>query len=97
MPTTRSPFAAVVIQLADRVHARLQAFGEKRCAAALRPIAKTKAADVALLRRDGAALRQVPGLTRNCSLAGSRGADVDPAGVGTALIRRGDTILGALR
>jgi len=60
-------------------------------------IAETKAASVALFRRDGAALRQLQEANPGFFAQLDRVAR-EPilAGAGAALIRRGDTVLGAL-
>ena len=76
----------------------LQALGRMNGAAPLSArIAETKAASVALFRRDGAALRQMqeanPGFFAQLDRVARQPI---LAGAGAALIRRGDTILGAL-
>ena len=76
----------------------LQALGRMNGAAPLSAqIAETKAASVALFRRDGAALRQLQEANPGFFAQLDRVARVPIlAGAGAALILRGDTILGAL-
>jgi uncharacterized protein GlcG (DUF336 family) len=76
----------------------LQALGRMTGAPPLSAqIAETKAASIALFRRDGAALRQLqeanPGFFAQLDRVARQPI---LAGAGAALIRRGDTILGAL-
>jgi len=76
----------------------LQALGRMTGAPPLSAqIAETKAASIALFRRDGAALRQMqeanPGFFAQLDRVARQPI---LAGAGAALIRRGDTILGAL-
>jgi glc operon protein GlcG len=60
-------------------------------------IAETKAASVALFRRDGAALRQMQEANPGFFAQLDRAVPVPIlAGAGAALIRRGDTVLGAM-
>jgi uncharacterized protein GlcG (DUF336 family) len=60
-------------------------------------IAETKAASVALFRRDGAALRQLQESNPGFFAQLDRAVRVPIlAGAGAALIQRGDTVLGAL-
>jgi uncharacterized protein GlcG (DUF336 family) len=60
-------------------------------------IAETKAASVALFRRDGAALRQLQEANPGFFAQLDRVASMPIlAGAGSALIQRGDTVLGAL-
>jgi glc operon protein GlcG len=76
----------------------LQALGRMHGAAPLSArIAETKAASVALFRRDGAALRQMQ--EANPAFFGQLDRVVRVpilAGAGAALIMRGDTVLGAV-
>jgi len=60
-------------------------------------IAETKAASVALFRRDGAALRQMQAANPGFFAQLDRAAR-EPilAGAGAPLIQRGDTVLGAM-
>ncbi len=76
----------------------LQALGRMNGAAPLSAqIAETKAASVALFRRDGAALRQLQEASPGFFAQLDRAVRVPIlAGAGAALIRRGDTVLGAL-
>jgi glc operon protein GlcG len=76
----------------------LQALGRMTGAPPLSAqIAETKAASVALFRRDGAALRQMQEATPAFFAQLDRAVRVPIlAGAGAALIRRGDTVLGAL-
>ena len=76
----------------------LQALGRMNGAAPLSAqIAETKAASVALFRRDGAALRQMQENSPGFFAQLDRAMPVPIlAGAGAALIRRGDTVLGAL-
>jgi uncharacterized protein GlcG (DUF336 family) len=76
----------------------LQALGRMNGAPPLSArIAETKAASVALFRRDGAALRQMQEANPGFFAQLDRVAQMPIlAGAGAALIRRGDTILGAL-
>ena len=89
--------ALVTVAVVDE-GGHLQALGRMTGAPPLSAqVAETKAASVALFRRDGAALREMqeswPGF-----FAQLDGAVRQPilAGAGSALIRRGDTVLGAL-
>ena len=60
-------------------------------------IAETKAASVALFRRDGAALRQMQETNPGFFAQLDRAVRVPIlAGAGAALILRGDTVLGAM-
>jgi glc operon protein GlcG len=72
--------------------------GKQRWAAPLSAqIAEVKAASVALFRRDGAALRQMQEATPAFFAQLDRAVRVPIlAGAGAALIRRGDTVLGAV-
>jgi glc operon protein GlcG len=76
----------------------LQALGRMNGAAPLSArIAETKAASVALFRRDGAALRQMQ--EANPAFFAQLGRAVRVpilAGAGAALILRGDAVLGAM-
>ena len=76
----------------------LQALGRMSGAAPLSArIAETKAASVALFRRDGAALRQMQEASPGFFVQLDRVVRVPIlAGAGAALILRGDTVLGAL-
>jgi glc operon protein GlcG len=76
----------------------LQALGRMNGAAPLSAqIAETKAASVALFRRDGAALRQLQESNPGFFAQLDRVARVPIlAGAGAALIIRGDAVLGAL-
>jgi glc operon protein GlcG len=76
----------------------LQALGRMNGAAPLSAqIAETKAASIALFRRDGAALRQLQEANPGFFAQLSRAVPVPIlAGAGTALIMRGDVVLGAL-
>jgi uncharacterized protein GlcG (DUF336 family) len=89
--------ALVTVAVVDE-GGHLQALGRMNGAAPLSArIAETKAASVALFRRDGAALRQMqessPGFFAQLDRAVR-----EPilAGAGAALIMRGDIVLGAL-
>ncbi len=89
--------ALVTVAVVDE-GGHLQALGRMKGAAPLSArIAETKAASVALFRRDGAALRQLqegnPGFFAQLGQA----ARVPIlAGAGALLILRGDTVLGAM-
>ena len=76
----------------------LQALGRMTGAPPLSArIAETKAASVALFRRDGAALRQMQETSPGFFAQLDRVLTVPIlAGAGAALIQRGDTILGAM-
>jgi uncharacterized protein GlcG (DUF336 family) len=76
----------------------LQALGRMNGAAPLSArIAETKAASVALFRRDGADLRQMQEASPGFFAQLDRAVRMPIlAGAGAALIRRGDTVLGAL-
>jgi glc operon protein GlcG len=76
----------------------LQALGRMSGAPPLSAqVAETKAASVALFRRDGAALRQMQEANPGFFAQLNRVARVPIlAGAGAALIQRGDTVLGAL-
>jgi glc operon protein GlcG len=76
----------------------LQALGRMNGAAPLSAqIAETKAASVALFRRDGAALRQLQEASPGFFAQLGQAVRVPIlAGAGAALILRGDTVLGAL-
>jgi glc operon protein GlcG len=76
----------------------LQALGRMNGAPPLSAqIAQVKAASVALFRRDGAALRQMQEANPGFFAQLDRAVRVPIlAGAGAALIRRGDTVLGAL-
>jgi glc operon protein GlcG len=78
--------------------AALQALGRMNGAPPLSAqIAETKAASVALFRRDGTALREMQESSPAFFAQLDRAVRVPVlVGVGAALIRRGDTILGAL-
>jgi glc operon protein GlcG len=89
--------ALVTVAVVDE-GGHLQALGRMNGAAPLSArIAETKAASVALFRRDGAALRQMqessPGFFAQLDRAVR-----EPilAGAGAPLIKRGDTVLGAM-
>src|SRR3984957_12313282 len=89
--------ALVTVAVVDE-GGHLQALGRMNGAAPLSArIAETKAASVALSGRDGAALRQLqeanPGFFAQLDRVAPQPI---LAGAGTALIRRGDTVLGAL-
>src|ERR1700753_873835 len=91
--------APVTVAVVDE-GGHLQALGRMSGAPPLSArIAETKAASVALFRRDGAALRQLqeanPGFFAQLD-PGLRGPIPAGAGAGAALILRGDTVLGAL-
>ncbi len=76
----------------------LQALGRMNGAAPLSAeIAKTKAASVALFRRDGTALRQMQEASPGFFAQLDRAVQVPIlAGAGAALIQREDTLLGAM-
>jgi glc operon protein GlcG len=76
----------------------LQSLGRMSGAAPLSArIAETKAASVALFRRDGAALRQMQEASPGFFAQLSRAVPVPIlAGAGAALIERGDTVVGAV-
>lgn len=75
-----------------------QALGRMNGAAPLSAqIAETKAASIALFRRDGAALRQLQEANPGFFAQLGRAVQVPIlAGAGASLLRRGDTVLGAL-
>ena len=89
--------ALVTVAVTDE-GGHLQALGRMYGAAPLSArIAETKAASVALFRRDGAALRQLQ--EGNPGFFAQLGQAVRVpilAGAGSALILRGDTVLGAM-
>ena len=89
--------ALVTVAVVDE-GGHLQALGRMNGAAPLSAqIAGTKAASVALFRRDGAALRQMQEASPGFFAQLARAVPVPIlAGAGTALILRGDTVLGAL-
>ena len=89
--------AQVTVAVVDE-GGHLQALGRMSGAAPLSAqIAETKAASVALFRRDGAALRQLPETSPGFFAQLDRAIRVPIlAGAGAALILRGDTVLGAL-
>ena len=89
--------ALVTVAIVDE-GGHLQALGRMKGAAPLSArIAETKAASVALFRRDGAALRQLQEANPGFFAQLDRVARMPIlAGAGTALIRRGDTVLGAM-
>jgi glc operon protein GlcG len=89
--------ALVTVAVVDE-GGHLQALGRMKGAAPLSArIAETKAASVALFRRDGTALRQLQ--EANPGFFAQLGQAVRVpilAGAGAALILRGDTVLGAM-
>ena len=89
--------APVTVAVVDE-GGHLQALGRMSGAPPLSAqIAATKAASVALFRRDGTALRQMQEANPGFFAQLARAVPVPIlAGAGAALIRRGDTILGAL-
>jgi uncharacterized protein GlcG (DUF336 family) len=89
--------APVTVAVVDE-GGHLQALGRMSGAPPLSArIAETKAASVALFRRDGAALRQMQETSPGFFAQLDRVMRVPIlAGAGTALILRGDTVLGAL-
>jgi glc operon protein GlcG len=89
--------APVAVAVVDE-GGHLQALGRMSGAAPLSArIAETKAASVALFRRDGAALREMQERTPAFFAQLDRAARVPIlAGAGARLILRGDTVLGAL-
>jgi len=89
--------ALVTVAIVDE-GGHLQALGRMSGAAPLSArIAETKAASVALFRRDGAALRQMQEANPGFFAQLGRVARVPIlAGAGTALIVRGDIVLGAM-
>jgi len=89
--------ALVTVAVVDE-GGHLQALGRMNGAPPLSAqIAETKAASVALFRRDGAALRQMQETSPAFFAQLDRAVRVPIlVGAGAALIRRGDTILGAL-
>ena len=89
--------ALVTVAVVDE-GGHLQALGRMSGAAPLSAqIAETKAASVALFRRDGAALRQMQEASPGFFAQLSRAVRVPIlAGAGAALIQRGDTVLGAM-
>ncbi len=89
--------ALVTVAVVDE-GGHLQALGRMNGAAPLSArIAETKAVSVALFRRDGAALRQMQEANPGFFAQLGRVAQTPIlAGAGTALIQRGDTVLGAL-
>src|SRR5215475_3631068 len=89
--------ALVTVAVVDE-GGHLQALGRMNGAAPLSArIAETKAASVALFRRDGAALRQLqeanPGFFAQLDRVARQPI---LAGAGAALIKRGDTVLGGM-
>jgi glc operon protein GlcG len=89
--------ALVTVAVVDE-GGHLQALGRMNGAPPLSArIAETKAASVALFRRDGAALRQMQEASPGFFAQLDRVAQMPIlAGAGAALILRGDTIVGAL-
>jgi glc operon protein GlcG len=89
--------ALVTVAVVDE-GGHLQALGRMSGAAPLSArIAETKAASVALFRRDGAALRQMQEANPGFFAQLDRAVRVPIlAGAGAALILRGDTVLGAV-
>ena len=89
--------ASVTVAVVDE-GGHLQALGRMNGAPPLSArIAETKAATVALFRRDGAALRQMQEASPGFFAQVDRAVRLPIlAGAGAALIRRGDTVLGAL-
>jgi uncharacterized protein GlcG (DUF336 family) len=89
--------ALVTVAVVDE-GGHLQALGRMNGAAPLSArIAETKAASVALFRRDGAALRQLQEANPGFFAQLDRAVRVPIlAGAGAALILRGDTVLGAM-
>ena len=89
--------AQVTVAVVDE-GGHLQALGRMNGAAPLSAqIAETKAASVALFRRDGAALRQLQEANPGFFAQLGRAVRVPIlAGAGTALIVRGDIVLGAM-
>ena len=89
--------ALVTVAVVDE-GGHLQALGRMNGAAPLSArIAETKAASVALFRRDGAALRQLQEANPGFFAQLDRVVRMPIlAGAGTALILHGDTVLGAL-
>ena len=89
--------ALVTVAVTDE-GGHLQALGRMSGAAPLSArIAETKAASVALFRRDGAALRQMQETSPGFFAQLDRAVRVPIlAGAGAALILRGDTVLGAM-
>jgi len=89
--------ALVTVAVVDE-GGHLQALGRMNGAAPLSAqIAETKAASVALFRRDGAALRQMQEANPGFFAQLGRAVRVPIlAGAGAALILRGDTVLGAV-
>ncbi|WP_433065274.1 GlcG/HbpS family heme-binding protein [Dactylosporangium sp. CS-033363] len=89
--------AQVTVAVVDE-GGHLQALGRMDGAPPLSAqIAETKAASVALFRRDGAALRQMQEANPGFFAQLDRIAPMPIlAGAGAALIRRGDTVVGAL-
>jgi glc operon protein GlcG len=89
--------ALVTVAVVDE-GGHLQALGRMSGAAPLSArIAETKAASVALFRRDGAALRQLQEANPGFIAQLDRAVGVPIlAGAGAVLIRRGDTVLGAM-
>ena len=89
--------APVTVAVVDE-GGHLQALGRMTGAPPLSAqIAEVKAASVALFRRDGAALRQMQETSPGFFAQLDRAVRVPIlAGAGAALIRRGDTVLGAM-
>ena len=89
--------APVTVAVVDE-GGHLQALGRMSGAPPLSArIAETKAASVALFRRDGAALRQLQEANPGFFAQLGRAVRVPIlAGAGSALILRGDTVLGAM-
>jgi len=89
--------ALVTVAVVDE-GGHLQSLGRMSGAAPLSArIAETKAASVALFRRDGAALRQMQEASPGFFAQLSRAVPVPIlAGAGAALIKRGDTVVGAV-
>jgi glc operon protein GlcG len=89
--------AQVTVAIVDE-GGHLQALGRMNGAAPLSArIAETKAASIALFRRDGAALRQLQEANPGFFAQLDRVVPMPIlAGAGAALLRRGDTVLGAV-
>jgi glc operon protein GlcG len=89
--------ALVTVAVVDE-GGHLEALGRMNGAAPLSArIAETKAASVALFRRDGAALRQMQATSPDFFAQLDQAVQVPILpGAGAVLIRRGDSVLGAL-
>jgi glc operon protein GlcG len=89
--------AQVTVAVVDE-GGHLQSLGRMTGAAPLSArIAETKAASVALFRREGAALRQMQEASPGFFAQLGRAVPVPIlAGAGAALLKRGDTVVGAL-